>query len=189
LGLQQLPTFSMAASRIATASRNYSRRDEPHDGRARHRAFRAQPLAARRGAEGLFGIQSWIALPEAFEETDPSFQHFDAASLPIVEDDGLRARVIAGSVFGSTSPVGMLSEWFYAEVSLAAGASAPLDAGHVCSSVSFVSKLLLHLCCSNSFMSDSIFADRGPKPTCTGARRVETRAPGKLAQYIFSRRE
>jgi redox-sensitive bicupin YhaK (pirin superfamily) len=35
--------------------------------------------------------------------------------------------VIAGSAFGKTSPVGMLSEWLYAEVSLAAGASASVD--------------------------------------------------------------
>ena len=49
------------------------------------------PLSVRWGSEGLFGIQSWIALPEAYEETDPSFQHFDAASLPTVEDDGVRA--------------------------------------------------------------------------------------------------
>ncbi len=85
------------------------------------------PLSARQGSEGMFGIQSWIALPQAQEETEPSFQHFDAASLPIVEDGGIRARVIAGSAFGRKSPVGMLSEWLYAEVTLAAGASAPLD--------------------------------------------------------------
>jgi redox-sensitive bicupin YhaK (pirin superfamily) len=85
------------------------------------------PLSARRGTEGLFGIQSWIALPQAHEETDPSFQHFDAARLPTIEDGGIRARVIAGSAFGRTSPVGTLSEWLYAEVSFAAGASAPLD--------------------------------------------------------------
>jgi redox-sensitive bicupin YhaK (pirin superfamily) len=87
------------------------------------------PLSARRGTEGIFGIQSWIALPQAQEETDPSFQHFDAASLPTVEDAGVRARVIAGSAFGRTSPVGLLSEWLYAEVSLAAGARAPFDPG------------------------------------------------------------
>ena len=41
------------------------------------------PLSARQGSEGLFGIQSWIALPQAQEETDPSFQHFEAhASRP-----------------------------------------------------------------------------------------------------------
>jgi redox-sensitive bicupin YhaK (pirin superfamily) len=85
------------------------------------------PATARQGTEEMFGIQSWIALPQDKEEIDPSFQHFDAASLPVVEDRGVRARVIAGSAFGRTSPVGMLSEWLYAEVSLAAGASAPLD--------------------------------------------------------------
>jgi redox-sensitive bicupin YhaK (pirin superfamily) len=85
------------------------------------------PLSARRGTEGLFGIQSWIALPQAYEETDPSFQHFDAPSLPTIEDDGVRVRVIAGSTFDTKSPVGTLSAWFYAEVSLAAGASVPLD--------------------------------------------------------------
>jgi redox-sensitive bicupin YhaK (pirin superfamily) len=85
------------------------------------------PPGARQGREGMFGIQSWIALPQAHEETAPSFQHFDAASLPLIEDGGVRARVIAGSAFGKTSPVGMLSEWLYAEVVLAPGASAPLD--------------------------------------------------------------
>jgi len=85
------------------------------------------PADARQGSEGMFGIQSWIALPQAHEETAPSFQHFDAGSLALIEDGGVRARVIAGSAFGKTSPVGMLSEWLYAEVVLAPGASAPLD--------------------------------------------------------------
>jgi redox-sensitive bicupin YhaK (pirin superfamily) len=85
------------------------------------------PASARQGSEGMFGIQSWIALPQTHEGTAPSFQHFEAARLPVIEDGGVRARVIAGSAFGRTSPVGMLSPWLYAEVVLAAGASAPLD--------------------------------------------------------------
>jgi redox-sensitive bicupin YhaK (pirin superfamily) len=85
------------------------------------------PASARQGTEGMFGIQSWIALPQGHEETAPSFQHFDATSLPVVEDGGVRARIIAGSAFGRTSPVGMVSEWLYAEVLLGEGASAPLD--------------------------------------------------------------
>ena len=60
----------------------------------------------------------------------PLFEHFDAASLPTIEDGGVRARIIAGSSFGQKSPVGMVSEWFYAEVLLEAGASAPLDADY-----------------------------------------------------------
>jgi redox-sensitive bicupin YhaK (pirin superfamily) len=88
------------------------------------------PDQARRDGQAMFGIQSWIALPQADEETSPSFQHFDAASLPVVEDRGVWARVIAGSAFGHTSPVGMLSDWLYAEVVLEPGAGAPLDPSH-----------------------------------------------------------
>jgi redox-sensitive bicupin YhaK (pirin superfamily) len=85
------------------------------------------PQNARASGEGMFGIQSWIALPEAHEETDPSFQHFDVTSLPVIEEKGVTARVIAGSAFGQRSPVGMLSDWLYADVVLEAGASAPFD--------------------------------------------------------------
>ena len=85
------------------------------------------PSSARHGNEKLFGIQSWIALPQAHEEIDPSFQHFEATDLPVVESKGVWARVIAGSAFGQTSPVGMFSDWFYAEVVFEPGISAPLD--------------------------------------------------------------
>jgi redox-sensitive bicupin YhaK (pirin superfamily) len=88
------------------------------------------PDGTRRSGGGMFGIQSWIALPEAHEEIAPSFQHFDASDLPVVEDGGVWARVIAGSAFGRTSPVSMLSEWLYVEVVMEKGASAPLDADH-----------------------------------------------------------
>ena len=88
------------------------------------------PASARAGSEGMFGIQSWIALPQSYEEMEPLFEHFDAASLPSVTDGGVRARVIAGSAFGQKSPVGMVSDWFYAEVLLDAGANAPLDSDH-----------------------------------------------------------
>jgi redox-sensitive bicupin YhaK (pirin superfamily) len=85
------------------------------------------PGSARKEGESLFGIQSWIALPEALEETDPSFQHFDTTELPVVEAGGIWARVVAGSAFGTKSPVQMLSDWLYVEVRLDTGATAPLD--------------------------------------------------------------
>jgi redox-sensitive bicupin YhaK (pirin superfamily) len=88
------------------------------------------PPGMRTTGGGMFGIQSWIALPQEHEEMPPLFEHFDAAGLPAIEDGGVHARVIAGSSFGQKSPVGMVSEWFYAEVMLEAGASAPLDSDH-----------------------------------------------------------
>ncbi|MBZ6075635.1 pirin family protein [Microvirga puerhi] len=87
------------------------------------------PEAERHGGR-MLGLQSWIALPAAREEIAPSFQHYDAASLPEIRDTGLYARVIAGSAFGVTAPVEQVSDWFYVEVALDAGMTAPLDADH-----------------------------------------------------------
>ncbi|MGO4706648.1 pirin family protein [Microvirga sp. 2MCAF38] len=84
------------------------------------------PEAERHGGR-MLGLQSWIALPAGKEEIAPSFQHYDAARLPTIEDKGLKARVIAGSAFGASAPVEMVSDWFYVEVALDAGMTAPLD--------------------------------------------------------------
>ncbi len=54
-------------------------------------------------------------------------QHYPEADLPGVTDEGVRARVIAGDVFGKRSPVKTLSDWFYADVALETGRSVPLD--------------------------------------------------------------
>lgn len=85
------------------------------------------PDMARASGQKMLGIQSWIALPTHREEVAPSFQHFGADVLPVIQDGGVRARLIAGSAFGARAPVESLSEWFYVEVELTAGASAPLD--------------------------------------------------------------
>ncbi|MFG1201716.1 pirin family protein [Xanthobacter aminoxidans] len=78
----------------------------------------------------LFGIQSWIALPRALEETSPDFLHADSAALPVVADGGVKARVILGSAFGATSPVALASPATYVEIQLAAGAHVPVDPTH-----------------------------------------------------------
>jgi redox-sensitive bicupin YhaK (pirin superfamily) len=88
------------------------------------------PDVQRANGQKMLGLQSWIALPKGREEIDPTFQHYDAASLPRVGDTGFSARIIAGSAFGATSKVEMVSPWFYAEVRLDAGKSVPLDADH-----------------------------------------------------------
>jgi redox-sensitive bicupin YhaK (pirin superfamily) len=82
----------------------------------------------RRTGQRLFGIQTWMALPLAEEEGDPAFMHHGADALPVVEDRGVRARLIAGSALGATSPLGTASETLYGDVELAAGARMPIDA-------------------------------------------------------------
>lgn len=88
------------------------------------------PDAQRKSGQRLSGMQSWVALPKAHEETDPGFQHYPQSDLPVVTDKGVSARVIAGHAFGERSPVTTLSDWFYVDVSLEAGKSVPLDADH-----------------------------------------------------------
>jgi redox-sensitive bicupin YhaK (pirin superfamily) len=86
------------------------------------------PDVPRQKGSSMLGLQSWIALPANKEEIAPSFQHFDAVTLPVVEDKGLKARVIAGSAFGAQASVAMVSDWFYVEVTAEAQTSVPLDA-------------------------------------------------------------
>jgi redox-sensitive bicupin YhaK (pirin superfamily) len=78
----------------------------------------------------MFGIQSWVALPKAAEEVEPDFFHHRAETLPLIEAEGKRVRIIAGSLFGKTAPVRTFSEMFYADAELAPGAKMPLPAGH-----------------------------------------------------------
>ncbi|MGB8182541.1 MAG: pirin family protein [Stellaceae bacterium] len=81
------------------------------------------PPAVRQRESPIYGIQSWIALPRAREEIAPAFEHVPAASLPLIEGDGVSARLIAGTLFGKTSPVATQSPIFYADVTLRAGAT------------------------------------------------------------------
>ncbi len=82
----------------------------------------------RAGPHRLAGIQSWVALPKAQEETAPDFAHHPGATLPMIEDRGVTLRLIAGSGWGATAPVAVASELFYADAMLAPGAALPLPA-------------------------------------------------------------
>lgn len=89
---------------------------------------RTAPDVRARGHR-LHGIQTWVALPAADEEVAPSFHHHPAASLPVIEADGVRLRVILGDAFGRRAPVHVFSPVFYADVEWSPGAqiAAPAD--------------------------------------------------------------
>jgi redox-sensitive bicupin YhaK (pirin superfamily) len=78
----------------------------------------------------LFGTQVWLALPKDQEEVEPAFVHHAAATLPVLDGEGKRVRLIAGSLFGATSPVRTLSPMFYAEVALDTDALLSIPADH-----------------------------------------------------------
>jgi redox-sensitive bicupin YhaK (pirin superfamily) len=78
----------------------------------------------------LFGIQTWVALPESAEDAEPGFEHQGKEALPYLESEGARARLILGSAWGERAPVRTFNEMFYADVELAPGARVPLPDGH-----------------------------------------------------------
>lgn len=78
----------------------------------------------------LDGIQAWVALPKEFEESDPSFQHFDTAQLPLLEDTHYSGRLIAGKAFGCEAPVDVFSPLFYVDLQVKAGGRIPLPSAY-----------------------------------------------------------
>ena len=84
----------------------------------------------RRKPGSLFGIQTWVALPDHAEDRPASFEHHGKDALPLLEEGGKRIRLILGSAWGQTAPVKTFTETFYADAVLAPGASLPLPDNH-----------------------------------------------------------
>ena len=86
--------------------------------------------ATRQAPHSLFGIQTWVALPEDKEEIAPSFEHHAKDVLPEIESGGVKLRLILGRAYGETAPARVYSETFYADAILEAGALLPLPDDH-----------------------------------------------------------
>ncbi len=76
----------------------------------------------------LDGLQLWLALPEADEETEPAFYHYDSAEIPAADVNGVKVRVMMGSAYGLHSPVKVFAETLYVEAMLQRGQSLTLPA-------------------------------------------------------------
>ncbi len=93
----------------------HSERSTPEDRAAGHR---------------LHGLQTWVALPKAHEQREPSFSHHAKAELPMIASRGVTMRLIAGTAFGQRAPTPTYSPIFYVAVDMAAGASLELPPEH-----------------------------------------------------------
>jgi len=73
--------------------------------------------------EGLMrGFQLWINLPRAEKMSDPGYQEFSAAVIPVIDDGNTSVRVISGSYGGVTGPIeDPNTDVRYLDVALAAG--------------------------------------------------------------------
>lgn len=78
----------------------------------------------------LHGIQTWVALPDEHEETDPWFRHHPASDLPTWREAGISFTLIAGEAYGRTSPVQTFSPMIYLDVQLAPGTQFTLPSNY-----------------------------------------------------------
>jgi len=85
------------------------------------------PHALRQSGPSLYGMQTWLALPDGAEEVDAAFDHVPAEQLPIIEDAGVHARLLMGGLWGKSAPTRSDSPTIYADVELTGG-SIPVDA-------------------------------------------------------------
>ena len=83
------------------------------------------PQAERDVGARLYGMQTWLALPDGREDIDPAFEA--VVDLPVVEDGSAKAIVIMGGLWGARAPTTCHSPTIYAEIVLAPGGALPIE--------------------------------------------------------------
>jgi redox-sensitive bicupin YhaK (pirin superfamily) len=78
----------------------------------------------------LFGIQTWVALPDDAEDNAAAFEHHASNELPVIEDDGATVRLILGRGWGEKAPASTFTDMIYADAVLLPRAQLPLPNDH-----------------------------------------------------------
>jgi redox-sensitive bicupin YhaK (pirin superfamily) len=144
----------------------------------------------------LHGIQTWVALPDEYEETDPSFRHYSIADLPAWEDKGVSFTLIAGDAYDRTSRVETFSPMIYLDVQLSSGTQFSLPDSYSEQAVYSVTEGLAidgvpleqhRLAVLTSGASVNISADRNARCIVVGGEPVGDRH--KWWNFVSSRRD
>lgn len=123
LGIEQ--AIQPGAVNLMTAGRGIVHSERSGDDRDRH--------------SRLHGLQTWMALPEDQVECDPAFDHYPAADLPDITMGGIRIRIIAGEVDGTSSPVKCPSPTLYLDCISSTADTFQIPEGHRESAVYVIS--------------------------------------------------
>jgi len=88
----------------------------------------------RRGPSGnIYGFQLWVNLPSHLKMSEPRYQEVNASTIPTYEKDGVKIRVVTGTVDGVTGPVtDIAASPLYLDVQLAPASEwhQPIPSGH-----------------------------------------------------------
>lgn len=71
----------------------------------------------------LWGFQLWINLPKKDKFIKPRYQDYKAEEIPVVKEDGMTVRVMAGESHGVTGPIKMRNPGMLLDVILQSGSS------------------------------------------------------------------
>ncbi len=89
----------------------------------------------RRGESGnIFGFQLWVNLPSHLKMSEPRYQEVNASTIPTYEKDGVKIRVVTGTVDNVTGPVqDIAASPLYLDVQLAPDIewTQPIPSGHI----------------------------------------------------------
>ncbi|MBW0144160.1 pirin family protein [Sphingomicrobium clamense] len=84
------------------------------------------PQEERDKGPRLYGMQTWLALPDGKEEVDPAFENITEDQLPVIEGSGATARVLMGTLWGAHAGTTQHSPTIYADIVLQDG-DIPID--------------------------------------------------------------
>ena len=80
----------------------------------------------RTHTHAIHGLQSWVALPKAYEEIKPEFFHHPTTSLPEFFINNIHCKLVLGKLFDHESSVKTYSSMFYLEINMPANSSLTL---------------------------------------------------------------
>ena len=78
----------------------------------------------------MFGVQTWVALPDELQDNTASFEHVDAGDVPVERIGGSTVHLGVGTGWGLESPIPGSSPLVLAEVRVAHGSPVPIEVGH-----------------------------------------------------------
>ena len=88
----------------------------------------------RRSENGnIYGFQLWVNLPAAQKMSQPRYQEVSSGEIPVVEEDGVTVRVVAGELNGTRGPVTEINAApLYMDVKLTPASKfiLPIPSGH-----------------------------------------------------------
>jgi quercetin 2,3-dioxygenase len=88
----------------------------------------------RRGPSGaIYGFQLWVNLPAHLKMSEPRYQEVTSSTIPTYDKDGVKIRIVAGTVDGVNGPVqDIAASPLYMDVELAPASEwqIPIPSGH-----------------------------------------------------------